>query len=534
MFLLAAASLLTTAPLMGQNTCCRQAKSLHLGDLTQGKYTASGTEHSRERVVMHDVLAVPTYGASLKFILPKGIAAAILHGAEAKEMTQETAWMKNGDTVTLPKESNYYRVCFARSNGKGPITVQEVRKACLEGKLDIIVTNHKDELSVIGRNYDCEKYVKAMMIDTKSARSLGLHTYPTILHGSDPHGDFERTWNLYEYAEYLGANMVCLTGDHAANHAQNGARYIEECDSLHNIKTFVCTGNHDVNYQTQNAEIYQQYIKYFKEKYGYSCNRADDPQGTPYYMYDDTLTHLRMIAINLYDGGHPEGKGVRCNVYSTQMLWFCQVLAQTPAGYGVIVMMHAPESMVESRNGSSGLFKHRTFGYWKTHPGMSGTPFADIVDAFIGRTTVTTEYVNTDHNGKESKISIKADFSRVAQGAEFIAYLCGHEHEDAVGYLEGAKHKQLMLDVTCTCAVYGPSSYSYLANLCDMPRGPQGSVQDAFNLYVIDRANKCVRIGRIGSNFSIEKLAPRQCMVIRYADSEAPIDLGIGKLVSEK
>ena len=75
---------------------------------------------------------------------------------------------------------------------------------------------------------------------------------------------------------------------------------------------------------------------------------------------------------------------------------------------------------------------------------------------------------------------------------------------------------QLVLDVTCGISIYG-TVYKYLANISDLPRGGVGSIQDAFNIYGIDRVNKTVRIARVGSNITSEA-KDRKCMIIPYKD----------------
>ena len=89
-------------------------------------------------------------------------------------------------------------------------------------------------------------------------------------------------------------------------------------------------------------------------------------------------------------------------------------------------------------------------------------------------------------------------------------------HTDEIGYIGGATHKQLNLNVCCGVAIYG-SSYPYLANNSDMPRGCKGATQDCFNIYAVDRAAKVVRIAKVGSNVT-GNLVDRKFMSIPYAE----------------
>ena len=74
-----------------------------------------------------------------------------------------------------------------------------------------------------------------------------------------------------------------------------------------------------------------------------------------------------------------------------------------------------------------------------------------------------------------------------------------------------------MLNVTCANAVYGGSAYPYLADLQDLGRVNTDSTQDAFNIYVIDRDNKIVKVVRIGSNITYD-MKERKYMEIPYAE----------------
>ena len=60
------------------------------------------------------------------------------------------------------------------------------------------------------------------------------------------------------------------------------------------------------------------------------------------------------------------------------------------------------------------------------------------------------------------------------------------------------------------------TTYSALANECDLPRGGVGPTQDAFNIYAVDRRNRTIKIARIGANITFG-LDVRDYMSIPYA-----------------
>ena len=74
-----------------------------------------------------------------------------------------------------------------------------------------------------------------------------------------------------------------------------------------------------------------------------------------------------------------------------------------------------------------------------------------------------------------------------------------------------------MLNVTCTNALYGGSEYPYLADIQDQARNIMDVTQDAFNVYIVDRENKVVKIVRIGNNETYQ-MEDRKYMEIPYSD----------------
>lgn len=454
------------------------------------------------RVTMSDVISVPYDGVKVHVKLPKGICMGYRTGLRAENLDQNIYWFTDGQDFTIQQGYKYYRITFSRFTGddpdasnasyKFPLHAAEVMQMIADGDISLTYED-KDGSTIMARNHEAELLSKSFMADGTAKVGALPNNYTVIVHTSDVHGDQKRLKQVYDFADSINADYCMLTGDFVAYTSYNGARFVEDVDSKHNRITLICVGNHDVNMVTSNTDIFTKYIQYFATKYGYVGTQ-------PYYYHDDTTRGIRFIALNLYDGGHATSN-TNCKIEQAQIEWLIQTLQSTPGNYGVILMYHAPELPVV--NAIDNSFIQRTYFTWETHTKMSGTPISKIVNAFIGRESISGTYSNDG-----VAVAYSADFSSVATGAHFIAHCNGHEHTDAIGYYQGydgsidGQHKQIVLNVPCTQALYGNSSYPYLCNLIDAPRGGVGAAQDSFNVYIIDKDLKRVCVVKVGSNMA--------------------------------
>jgi len=174
-------------------------------------------------------------------------------------------------------------------------------------------------------------------------------------------------------------------------------------------------------------------------------------------------------------------------------------------------MMHAPEKTINQVTGKEDFYQN---GNVTTYGNFD--PITKIIDAFIGRTTLSYSFTQ-ETSGSSETITVTGDFTSVATGTEFICYVTGHRHYDAIGYVHDTTHTQLQCNVPSCFALYGTSSYDYYAELSDCVRGGKGMSQDAFNLYCIDRDTKTLRVARIGSNMT-GSMTDRKFIIIPYAN----------------
>ena len=225
-----------------------------------------------------------------------------------------------------------------------------------------------------------------------------------------------------------------------------------------------------------------------------------------YWYRDFDAKKIRVISIDYYATGYP-GLG------QAQLSWFVDTLAATPTGYGVIILMHSPEDAVVAVEGYEKFMQPSPkYGdiFEPNGTYVGSHPIRAIVDAFIGKTTVSIAYTDNDES-----VSVSANFTSRDASTEFIAYMVGHRHEDNVGYYENSVNTQLCLGVVCGTGMYGDASHAAWANQSDLMRGDVGVTQDAFNVYGIDREKGEIRIARIGATVT-ERMEVRDFMIIPY------------------
>lgn len=477
--------------------------TLYIGKLVQASVNASGVFTSTsKRVAMHDAIAIPFSGTKFEIYAPEDIVIGLRAGKKIENLDIMTEgkeyWLEDGDTYTFEKDVNYYRLVFAKTDTTQNISLEYVNSLIANNDIKFVITNQVGDIDIISANAENEKYIKAAMLDdTRISQqyptSKGYGYYPVLAHLTDIHNDYVRAKRFYEYAKYLGVDAIMLTGDYFGNNTRDGIEWLKELSDDFDKPVCISVGNHDVINCSSEQDVYDKSVKYFADRYNYSIS------GQVGYFYKDIPTNdgkgIRVISINLYEGAQTGGN---TNISSTQINWFIATLASTPQDYGVIVLTHAPQTPVSEIEAKAPFCQDSADRGFLWYIGtIVGQPLRDIIDSFISKTTRNGSYTS-----RGTTISYEADFTNVASGTCFICYLNGHEHEDYVGYVTSATNRQLLINATTSQSVYGGSTAPYQANLSDLPRGGTGSVQDSFNVYVIDRANSKIKILRVGSNFT--------------------------------
>ncbi len=238
-------------------------------------------------------------------------------------------------------------------------------------------------------------------------------------------------------------------------------------------------------------EVFTNFIEPMKTVWG-----LPDNHNTIYYNVDINKTRL----ISLYQFEMPlvddpndttKYKYGRAEVwYSQEQLnWFINTLNNTPENYDIIILKHKILSNVisdgskffmGSSHGSSGI--------------INGDPIADIVSAYINRTTINNSYKCNDTDTYPENIftvNVNADFSN-AKGI-FRNYYCGDSHIDHVGKLNNYRN-QLCIGLTSSS-----SPYDCVANNRDSTFDPNSSL-----VTVCGYTDGKILIGRIGQQYAID------------------------------
>lgn len=357
------------------------------------------------------------------------------------------------------------------------------------------------EDNIIIRNREAEKAVMACRkkIDPASWENSDETSMPFFTHTSDVHSDATRFSSFIKYSEYLGVDAALVTGDLVTAVYTDDFSYYRQEMAKTNIKVLHVLGNHDnQGATTQTDEM--QHARFFT---GIDTKMGMVNEGKCYWHTDLSSKKIRIIGLNQYQ----QGGAIRSNRYfkTDQITWFINTLKSTPADYGVLLMIHQPSrEWVKDNNYPKFWQSQRYFDFDMMITNITGDPIGDIIDAFIGKTTINKTY---PQNGALTSLPVVGDFSTVNTGVEFIAHLNGHYHIDQIGYLQETAHKQLVLNVVAGQSKPGEWS--------DLPRKEGTVCEDAFNVYGIDRVNKVVRVARVGSNVNCF-LEERNYMVIPY------------------
>lgn len=137
-----------------------------------------------------------------------------------------------------------------------------------------------------------------------------------------------------DFGAYLGDytwGSSANTADEIKNHITEVNSYID--GAFANIPQFRTPGNHDGGAYS-GANIGSDYLYDVIGKYNSGATYGSTTEG---YCYRDfSAKRLRVICLNTAEGG------VKESISNTQLLWFANILKDTPTGYGIIIFSHHP------------------------------------------------------------------------------------------------------------------------------------------------------------------------------------------------
>lgn len=390
------------------------------------------------------------------------------------------------------------KLVFRKSTNTA-ISVSEFSSVGFKAIADNSSTSLRDD--VISRNKEAEKAALAVRKRFYNFGNAEEDFFPFFAHTSDLHGDAVRLENFIKYCEHLGVDSAFVSGDIVNNLYSDDFDYYKSRALASGVNMLHVMGNHENQSATTQTDA-NQHARFFApliEK----MNVIHESKA--YYYKDFATKKIRVIALNEYQYGG-SSRDARY-LLSDQITWFINTLKSTPSNYGVVVLMHQPCHIWSADDNYNKFFQDQKM-YSEIKTNITGDPIADIVDAFISKTAINKSYTQ---RGSVTSITVDADFSTVAAGVEFIAYCNGHLHGDYIGYLDSTVNKQLVLNVTCGISLTG----DWRDELGDIPRRKGTVVEDAFNIYGVNRDRKVVNIVRIGSNMNY-KMEKRDFMSIPY------------------
>ena len=342
-------------------------------------------------------------------------------------------------------------------------------------------------------------YMAKKRIDPSDRTTNNTSQFAVFVHITDLHGDAERLTHALDFADKIGATAVIHTGDAVAYYSTDDFSYCVNAVGNHETKFLNVIGNHDVHSYNSASTIADKFITPFVTSQGYNLGAT----GESYYYVDFATYGLRFIALNQYQ---KYDKSMSVKYLQAQIQWLESTLNSVPSGYGVIIGMHIPEA---------GLAKSNDYPtFWQTKMTKETTTkyIAQVVDAYISKTTASVTFAD---------FTEAVDFT--SANGEFVAYVCGHNHEDLIGYMN-TTNKQLVLDNVCTCAWVNRNKdgsagtgYPYYTECSDLARVIGTACEDAFNVYVINTTDKLVNVIRIGADVTFD-MKERKYMSIPYAD----------------
>ena len=477
------------------------------------------------RISNRDIVVYPaSYYRKLTIHLTKGFVVAFRTGVRGGSLSNNCYWFQDGDTFTIPKNCNYYALTLSKMFDLGPITNEstggrgtysgiycpmypsDFENACLR------ITYEKIDNKVSTKTDDVVSNARSKRTDTSPWNQPNY--YPVLAHTSDCHGDLQRVENFFAYCDTHNIDCACVTGDIVGDRYDNRLDWFKDIVNKHSVFSAVCMGNHDVTAGQSGLSITD--ANAYNNLFDGIAEKIKNTTGKTWYYTDLTDKSLRVISVNQFQNG---GTNRSYSHFTEEQLnWFCNTLLSTPENYGIVVLTHAPLLLLQKDDSYATFWQRLRNSDSAIHNGVTGHPIYDIVDAFIaGKSDFSKTWSQT---GSPSSVSVTANFSTKNTGVEFIAHLTGHLHQDSVCYVplaDGRTQKQLMLNVISTISVYGGTGYHWLADTGDSARDCCTESGNAFNVYVIDRDNKNVKVIRVGNNI-IEGMAERKYMEIPYAD----------------
>ena len=315
----------------------------------------------------------------------------------------------------------------------------------------------------------------------------------TVVHVTDTHGDIDSTNAAFEYADHIGADLVAMTGDHVPYHPDHGF------DMMHSIirgartPTVLTVGNHDVK-DVPDQDVYARNILPVRDVLQASGEH-------PYYYRDFQAEGETVRAIALYPFCERAKKKDSGYYTQEQLAWLCETMAAVPDGGHILILRHFTHHKPVPRDYTHLLFydhadstSEADTNLWLN---MNEDPVPAIVDAYNRREPLFAQFTGELADGSTETVTVDYDFTG-RPNSEFVAYLTGHVHVDAVGYTRGTRTNQAVLCSLCTAGIKGTEEYHEYTRP-ESCRDYGTDSQIALNVFAFDFRNRTIYTARVGN-----------------------------------
>ena len=331
--------------------------------------------------------------------------------------------------------------------------------------------------------------------DAARIRSFGVReTFQksfTVVHLTDVHGDMDSAHAIYTYADRIRADFVALTGDNCPSRAFHGYDILNTIIRNAQTPTVYSFGNHDVANLTD-EEAYELGIAPI-------CAKLRASEEHPWYFRDLYWEGEYVRVISLYPFYDKAQSRMYGYYRKDQLQWLCETMNDTPDGGHIFILRHFSHNLTTPEKDSGMFYDYdaSSIDDW-LNPwlSMDRDPVPEIVDAFIEKRTIHTQFIGNLMDGNED-IQVDYDFSDRGS-AEFVAYFTGHTHNDYVGYVRGPNTIQAVLGSMCSIGLTGTAEYhAYSSPKYNRDYGTDSQI--AFNVFTFDFENKKIYVARVGN-----------------------------------
>ena len=340
-------------------------------------------------------------------------------------------------TLTMPANAAYIRITFAltmpdNSDNKTPVIVDNVRYVIDDitllnnAKAELVPTD--TEHGIIGEYYPSEVAVVENQLKV-SKLSPRFH----FIHISDNHG--ASFGYAQEYLDLSPAKFLINTGDLVADKFADKDLASFQTIALATEPTkpvYLALGNHDYSHATSRQAVFDAFIAPTNTHNGTAFDKT-------YYSLDFSTEKVKCIVLDMNDGWAdadlpnygPSGNLTYGKMSQTQINWLATQLQEAASSdLHVLIFIHTSPINVDRFKIEKDFFDNLG---GDVALNLSFLP--DLVDAFISGGTASFTYDGNIYT------------FQFATPGHFISWVCGHQHCDKCGWMEG--HDNQFIAVVC-------------------------------------------------------------------------------------